>query len=177
MPICQIFCHTGRFSSGITHNSSKNRNQFRGLQEPTVFTIRTLFIVVHMYKKKYKNIIFFLQIFIIKMITIWLFTIIIRLELIHVIKQSLTHGYLSIYSFIIPCQCLKKNHNTNGSNRNGYEFNFTRMIFRSDNGIVYNSKDIIIPECKIIVHESNLEIIEIRANKCEINRWMFKIWA
>jgi hypothetical protein len=39
------------------------------------------------------------------------------------------------------------------------------MIFRSDNGIVYNSKDIIIPECKIIVHESNLEIIEIRANK------------
>jgi hypothetical protein len=49
------------------------------------------------------------------------------------------------------------------------------MIFRFDNGIVYSSKDIIIPECKIIVHGSNLEIIEIRANKCEINRWMFKI--
>lgn len=109
------------------------------------------------------------------MITIWLSTIIIRLELIHVIYQSLTHGYLSIYSLIIPCQCLKKNHNKKGSNRNGYEFNFTRMIFRFDNGIVYSSKDIIIPECKIIVHGSNLEIIEIRANKCEINRWMFKI--
>ena len=50
-----MFCHTGCFSSGITHNSSKNRNQFRGLQEPTVFTIRTLFIVVHMYKKNTKT--------------------------------------------------------------------------------------------------------------------------
>ena len=40
-PICQIICHAGCFSSGITHNSSKNRDQFRELQESTVFMIRT----------------------------------------------------------------------------------------------------------------------------------------
>ena len=34
------------FSSGIAHNLSKNRGQFNLFQEPTVFTIHTLFIVM-----------------------------------------------------------------------------------------------------------------------------------